>query len=69
MATRDIVAAVASDEPETAENPPQDSTVASASPPRIRPNRRSAPAKRPCAMPEFASTLPMKMNSGTTDRE
>ncbi len=33
MATLDMVAAVASDEPQIAENPPQATTVAMASPP------------------------------------
>ena len=70
IATSDAsVRAVASDEPETAEKPPQLRTVASARPPRIRPKRRSAPAKSPWAMPERASTLPMKMKSGTTESE
>ena len=69
MATLVIVAAVASDDPQTAEKPPQDSTVAIASPPRIRPKMRSAAANSPWAMPEPARMLPMKMNSGTTDSE
>ena len=55
--------------PDTAEKPPQESTVASASPPRIRPKSRSAPAKSPCAMPDCASTLPIRMKSGTTESE
>ena len=69
MATLDMVAAVASDEPQTAENPPQDRTVAMANPPRMRPKTRSAAENSPCAIPDPASTLPMKMNSGTTDSE
>ena len=44
IATFDMVAAVASDDPQTAEKPPQASTEAMASPPRIRPSARSAAA-------------------------
>ena len=69
MVTLDMVAAVASEEPQTAEKPPQDRTVAMASPPRMRPNTRSAAAKSPWAMPDPAKTLPMKMNKGTTESE
>ena len=44
MATFDIVAAVASDEPQTALNPPQATTEAMASPPRTRQSRALAAA-------------------------
>ena len=68
MATLDMVAAVASEEPETALKPPQASTEAMASPPGARPIRRSAAAKSPWEMPERDSRFPMKMKSGTTER-
>ena len=67
MATFDIVAAVASDEPQTALNAPQAITEAMARPPRTLPSRELAAAKRPWLTPEIVRRLPIRMNSGTTD--
>lgn len=59
-----MVAAVATDEPEIAENTPQALSAASAVPPRQPPNRLRAPLNNCPAMPEWEASAPMKMKSG-----
>ena len=64
---RVMVAALASDEPETAPNSAEAASVATASPPR-KPDRitRAALNSSPDSR-DSEATSPIRMNSGTTD--
>jgi len=66
MATLDIVAAVAKDDPLTALNPPHATIDAIASPPRVRPSILCAPEYNDWLTPEIVNRLPIKMNKGMT---
>ena len=61
-----MVAAVASDDPQTAENPPQATTVDMASPPRKRCNSLCADEKSASDTPEMVRKLPIRTKSGIT---
>ena len=61
-----MVAAVATDDPETAANPAQAPMVATANPPGIRRNHLSKVLYRSLVMPELPANPPMMINKGIT---
>ena len=63
-----MVAAVATDEPQIAPNAAQASTAAIARPPRKRPMTTLANSNSAFEMPPWVAKLPIRMNSGMTDR-
>ena len=69
IATLDIVAAVAIDEPEIAENIPQATTVDIASPPFLSPKKAYAALYSCFAIPPFSTRSPIKINNGKTESE
>ena len=64
-----MVAAVATEEPETAANSVQAPTLAWAMPPGTRPIRRSKATNISVAMPERTSSPPISTNIGRAVRE
>ena len=60
------VAAVATDEPQIAANPPQAAIVAMPSPPRRWPRNEFAARNSSRLMPEVVANAPISRNSGTT---
>ena len=67
IATFDIVAAVASEEPQTALKPPQVTMVAIASPPFLCPRNAFEAAYNSSESRALVTKLPMSMNKGTTE--
>ena len=66
---RVMVAELASDEPDTAPNAAEATSVATASPPR-KPDRMTRAALNSSPdMRDSEATSPIRMNSGTTDSE
>jgi len=68
MATFDMVATVARLDPQTAENPPQATMVAMARPPLKWPSHAFDASYRSWDMPDRATKLPIRMNSGKTEK-
>ena len=62
--SRDIVAVVPMDEPDTAANPAHAITVATPRPPGRRRNRWAATEYTCSAIPAFIANIPMRMNMG-----
>ena len=60
------VAAVATDEPQIAANPPQAAIVAMPSPPRRWPRNAFAARKSSRLIPDVVANAPINRNSGTT---
>ena len=68
-AMREIVAAVASEEPDIAPKPAHVPTLAMASDPRSPENREFTDSKSSRARLVLAATTPIRTNSGTTEKE